>query len=476
MIVDKYGRPYSATDSEDSLTRTARFHNPRSGAGTKHDKNLGARFIAQMIGREEAETIYRMSWAARKLINTIVEDMFFRWRRWIGDDGSANEAMEDAEQELKLRERLPQALTAGRLFGSSLMIICTDSDKDFETELDIEAVKEGSLSNLWVVDRWAVSIENWYTDPTVANFGDPYQFLISSRIFGQPSSDPSKQQSPNLKINKSRTIRFNGMSSPLTEGWISGPWEREWGVSILTPAVEEILRDTEINAAIGQLVDEASVWVQKLRGFKETIKGRPDPSKPSPEEIAEAQSLYKSLWRVLLMDIQDEADRVNVPFTGLPDIMDKQAERLAMIGDIPVTRFKGTSAEGLNATGDGDARDWRTTVYAQRENNIDPVLQNNIDPLLAKHAGLAEPPPYEWIPFGELTEEEKADIEKVRAETMQLIYGTAAIDENEIREVLSGAHFDLFDELEEWPEDELARNQEDPLLDPTDPGFNDPGL
>ena len=116
MILDRYGRPLSATDNATALrkaSRTPRFRNTRTGTGTNHDNELAAEFVATMSGREDAETLFRMSWAARKLTTIIVDDMFFRWRRWIGDDEKANEAMEQAEQELKLRTRLPSAMIAG---------------------------------------------------------------------------------------------------------------------------------------------------------------------------------------------------------------------------------------------------------------------------------------------------------------------------------------------------------------------------
>ena len=39
-----------------------------------------------------------------------------------------------------------------------------------------------------------------------------------------------------------------------------------------------------------------------------------------------------------------------------------------------MTRFLGKSATGLNATGEGDARDWRITVAAMQQRILDPIL------------------------------------------------------------------------------------------------------
>ena len=66
------------------------------------------------------ETLYRMSWAARKMVRIVVDDMFVRGRRWTGQDEGAIKAMEKAERELKAMPRLADAMIAGRLFGSAV--------------------------------------------------------------------------------------------------------------------------------------------------------------------------------------------------------------------------------------------------------------------------------------------------------------------------------------------------------------------
>lgn len=452
--------------------RDPRFYNKRTGAGTESDKALGAVFLSQLMTRDEAENLYRQSWAAKKMVRIIVDDMFHRWRRWVGDDDGANDAMKEAEKELRLRSRLPDALIAGRLYGTALMIICPDSHDDFDKPLEPDDIKEGGITNLWVVDRWSASIETWHTLPTEPKYGDPYQYRITSRVYGQPNPDikgsqgstdgsgmggmegKSPEELSNIVINADRTIRFDGIPPPLTDGWTEGISHREWGESILTPAVEDIFRDASVNSDIGQLVAEASVWVMKIREFSQSIRGRPDPSQPTPEELAARISELKSNFKMMFVDINTESERVNVPFSGLPDLMDRHSERMAMIADIPVTRWKGTSAKGLNATGEGDARDWRTTVYAKREDDIDPVLED-LDVMIARHAGLNEPPPYEWIPFGDLTEMEQAEVDKLRAEALFALYQTAAVDENEIREALSKSQFSMFEDLKKRSEEEL---------------------
>ena len=117
-LLNQFGNPIRATDSGNGVQRSARFTNTRTGAGTGVDKSLGANFVDIRIEREFAERLYRMSWAARRLVRLVVDDMMARGRRWTGDDESAIEAMQKAERELKVMPRLADAMIAGRLYGS----------------------------------------------------------------------------------------------------------------------------------------------------------------------------------------------------------------------------------------------------------------------------------------------------------------------------------------------------------------------
>ena len=81
------------------------------------DKSEGSFFTPTYIyWRNELETVYVESWAARKYIDIPVDDMMIRWREWEAGD-SANEdaagAMGEAEKDLELATHLADAMKAG---------------------------------------------------------------------------------------------------------------------------------------------------------------------------------------------------------------------------------------------------------------------------------------------------------------------------------------------------------------------------
>ena len=153
-------------------------------------------------------------------------------------------------------------------------------------------------------------------------------------------------------VNRDHAFRFDGMRSPLTEGWTSGPWESANGASrLFTKAIDAIARHASAHANAGQLLNEASIWVQKVQGFKQGIRGRAIPGEATIDELAVEQSMLRSNYRTQFMDAEDEAERIAVAFAGIPDLLDKFQEILAVIAGVPMTRWNEQSASGNERDG-----------------------------------------------------------------------------------------------------------------------------
>ena len=442
------GRPASSTNSNVGGLAITRQRNSRTGMGTDKDKAQGVSFYPHVLSERDADILYQMSWVAQKMIDIPVNDMFFRGRQFTSDE-SAAEKMVAAEKELKSYRWLKRAMKAGSLHGSALLIIYPkDKSVDMEKEADFSKIEVGGIANLRVVNRWQCQVKNWQTETREEGFGEPYQYWVHKRGFSSPAlagKDPGDSlmfsgarsgQDGQETIHHSWCLRFDGQSALSSEGWHTGPFHREWGISELTKALDEIQREAGTTAGVAHLVQEASIWVQKVHGFKEALSGRGNPADASLEDIAMETSVLKSIYRSLFIDAEDDATRVNVSFAGLPLIMDRMGMRMAAIADIPYTRFMSQSPAGMNATGDSDADNYGLMVAAkQQEKLTDPLMR--LDLAISRHAGLDEPPEYEWLPLFDLSEEQQALADKARTESVSLAYKDAAIDEDEYREQLS---------------------------------------
>ena len=407
------------------------IRNSISGMGTGIDKTESSYFQpTRLATRTELEVVRVQSWAADKFISIPVDDMFIRWRKFKGSDRMA-EAMRDAEMMHKVRKRLATAMKMGRLFGTGLLVLMS-TEAPLDRPLEPERIRAGDLKNLLPVDRFDVAVHERDIDPYSPTYGQASLYRITPRSGAQ------------LVVDASRVLRFDGIAALNPTGWQE--YDEEWGVSELIPVIVAILQEASTSSATAHLVQETSIPVIRMLGYKEALEGESavDPDVRSPEKIAEDINLYKSIYRTLFLDSGDEAQRLAVNWSGLPDILDRFARRLAAAAGIPATRFWGQSPIGMNATGEGDMVNYAYHVGAMQEEMLtEPLLL--LDEVLMRDAGLSELVEYEWVPLLDISESDQAGIAHVKAQAVSLATADNLIGPEEAREALSGPVFGELD-------------------------------
>ena len=419
--------------------------NQRTGAGTKHDKSGWGEFVPTLnISREQLEVIYVQSWAAKKFIDILVEDSVMPWRTFVTDqdeqpdsdsaeEESAADKMTDAEQRHMVRERVAAAMRGGRLFGTAYLLMLT-KEAPPEEPLDIEQLREGDLSNLLPVDRYSCRIVDYDYDIWSPDYGKGVLFE-----FSLPNG-------PTVFIHSSRVLRFDGIQPPSNDWSV---YERQWGISELIPVMLAVTQDAELAQGIAHLTDEASIPVIRMKRFREALSGVSDQDTPDPIDVLTENTMMKSIFRTTVIDAEDEFERVSVNFSGLPQLMDRFANRLAAAADIPETRFWGRAPQGMNATGESDMRNYAMRIASLQTRVLDKPM-SVLDQVLARDAGLDEPPDYEWRSLIDLSEKERVEIMAMKVAALTQATSQGMIDEVEARRVLSGD--DILGVLEKMPE------------------------
>jgi phage-related protein (TIGR01555 family) len=186
-----------------------------------------------------------------------------------------------------------------------------------------------------------------------------------------------------------------------------------------------------------------------------------------------AASLMQSMFNVRLLDGGDgsqqnpgdkwETRQLNV--TGYPALMEAFIARVAAETDIPVTRLAGVAPGGLNASGDSEQKDFEKAVNSRQETELRPVL-DRLDPFIAANVGQSEVPYFSFAPLSQLSENERWDIEKKRADTFAVYVNTGAFgDDLAASTRLAMAESDMWPGLEpEAPEEEFEEPDPDEVL------------
>jgi phage-related protein (TIGR01555 family) len=126
--------------------------------------------------------------------------------------------------------------------------------------------------------------------------------------------------------------------------------------------------------------------------------------------------MMKGTHRTLLLGGDEEYDRKQTTFTGLPELMDVQHEVIAAALDMPLTRFMGRSPGGLNSTGDNELRNYYDMIRSRQQTDLADTLKPLDDALKAHVGATGDGVDYAWLPLWVPTPTEKAAIEKTQAE------------------------------------------------------------
>jgi len=398
------------------------FQNYATGAGTNIDKTEYSFFTpTRLSNKNELETLYVQSWAAGKFIDIPIDDMFIRWREFEDMENSDIEKIQKAELEFDIIEKLSCAMKAGNLYGTGLMILIT-KEAPMDTPLNVNRLQIGDLQNIIVVDRFDATVKNKKYDPLSKRFGLPEMYRINLRRGG------------NIDVHASRILRFDGKKSLSQNNWQS--YDEDWGVPLILPVIAEIMQDANVNKGVAYLVNEASVGVQKIEDFADAVSGGPD-AEMTLQDRMEAMTLARSIYRTVFMDKEESFERVSVAFAGLPEIIDRNAKRLAAAANIPATRFWGQSPVGMNATGESDMANYAISIAAAQKKQLTKSL-DLLDSILSKHAGITEKVKYNFPSLIDISDSDQADVFLKKAQAIAPLVLQGIITEEEGREALDG--------------------------------------
>lgn len=393
-----------------------------SGLGTSRSKRYHNTFLPAVLGDfQHLEAAYSSDWLAAKIVNIRAEDECCEWRRI---KCAQAEEIEQAEQSFGVASMVQEARTWARLYGGAGVVMITDQALD--KPLNLNAVRRGSLKQLLVFDRIDLvpnTINTW--DVLSPNYLQPEYYILRGGA---------------QLIHWSHVARFQGELLPKrlraqTQGW---------GDSSLRRAIEPIADLVSSINGIAELMQEANVDVIKREGLTEELSTDQD------DAIIQRYQLFsqaKSIVNLALLDGEESYDRKTLSLSGVAPIIEQFITFVSGVADTPVTRLFGTSAKGMNATGEGDESNYFKSIRASQRKHIDPGLRT-IDEVLVRST-LGEWPDdfdYVWNPLKQLDDLQVAQAEKYRADKHRIYLEDGVVVVGQVQRELQSSEEYQFDD------------------------------
>lgn len=398
-----------------------RFRNPVSGAGCISDKSQSGFFSFDELAEDKTtlEYTYVSSWAAAKIIDIPVDDMFIFPRTFIGHDENQVKQIEDFETKLDLNNKIKDAIKASRLFGTAFLVLVSNERK-MSKPLNMDSPLL-DLKNIIVIDRFDANVLEIDRDITSPNFSKPlfYQFTL--------------KYANTLTVHYSRVIRIDGISPLSVNSWRAS-YNQWWGVSELLRVISPINNETSMSESVNYLLQEASVGIISIEDLQDSLAGAPD--SPNIDKLVGNINDTKSIYRTLYLDKTMDYTRLEAQFNNIPDLFDKYYMILSAAADIPQTRFLGRSPAGLNSTGDSDMHNYATKIASMQQSILVPIY-NIIDEIVEKILGIDDSINYIFKPLLDISDTDKADVGLKNAQRDQIYLTNNVVTENEVRQSLS---------------------------------------
>lgn len=397
--------------------------NAATGVGGQNGRGMMSFGVleGEYLGLQDVEALYNFDGIAARVVDSVPRHSLRQGFTVSTGDSDEETALLAALDDLGAVEMLRRAWTWGRLFGGGAIYIGADDGNAPDEPLDEASLRRVSwLSDVDRRDLYPVDYDN---DPDSPRFGQPVTYQMN-RMGGA--------RAVTMLVHHTRLIRFEGVT----------PTRRRrlqllgWGDSVLQRCYQELMQARGAFAASGDLVQQSSQGVLKMRGLMDMMASDND------DLVKRRLSLMdrsRSVARSILLDADGEDfGRVDAgSLSGVADIMDRMVNLLASVTDIPVTVLMGQAPAGLNATGDSDIRNWYDALQSEREATLRPRIHRIVRLLMLSREGPtggAEPDGWRVVlpPLWQSTPAEEADLRAKQAQVDQVYLATQVLTPEEV--------------------------------------------
>jgi phage-related protein (TIGR01555 family) len=392
----------------------------------------------------------------RKCINMPADDSVREWREWQLE--SVDIAKVEAEEKRLDVQNLIRRVQVLRGLGGGALIMGLPGELDKPVPATIGA---GQLLYVHVVNRWQLTLGPIIDDPTHPDFGGPEYYETKSKA------------ASNITIHPSRVIPFKGKPIPNLSSTVSAQ-DAFWGESDVDALRIDVENYEAVKTSLLKMISKAAymrVGIPKLNDKLSATNGLANVTKR-----VDVMARGASTFGAVVFDagegtanaVAESVTDASISLAGVADIINVYAQQIAAVKGWPVTKVTGQASTGLNASGDGDQRDWNKIISAIQTLDIGPCLRR-FDYYMLQSAGAPKDASYSWPSLSQPTQKEDAERMNIVADIITKLQQTALIPDEAlsagIRSLLEeeGIFPGLGDAWDELPDDiALGIQQGDP--------------
>lgn len=427
-------KPRLKLNNDGTAYRVDAWSNGVSGQGVPGiDKSQATRYMPSLFSRMDQITLgllYRTDWLSRKICQRPADDATRRFIEIKGLTDEQRDLVNERIESLRLRRKIKQSIAWSRLYGGAAVIrVYANGGRP-----DTEYRGGGKLIDLISIDRYNLAPQDLNDDATSPYFQKPETYRATNGVV----------------YHRSRISLFTG--ADLT--YDQQRTEQGWGGSYVELAYEAIKSFQGSMQDVNFLLQESGIGILKMPGTTQ-IKAMGGGPAQALMNRANIFAEGKSIYRVGVLDAQEDFQFANRSLQGIPDILDRFMTVIAGASEMTELILFGKSPSGLNASQEEQLSSYYDIVATIQEGEPTDLI-NDVMRDLEVELGI-EKIDWEWQPLLQVSSVNRATIMTNTATAIASIADVAGLEPKEVRNALNATGFwDL-------PEDDDNAGDDDPL-------------
>lgn len=356
-------------------------------------------------------------------IETICDDMTRKFIELTSKgDEDLSVKIDDLESDLqafRVKSLFNRALSLTGYMGGCLVYIdvgdLDDEEKKAPLYLDSATFKRGSLRGFKIIEPINVypGVYN-SSDPTADDYFNPETWFVLGKEY-----------------HKSRFLYFAQNEVPL----LLKPLYNFFGISLSQQVLEYVQNFTENRRSAQRLLNKFSltIWKTDMSAF---LSGGDCNSLTQRVKYFNAQRNNDGT-ALIDKDLEDMV-QINTPLSGVTDIVSMSLDLAPIILGISKDKYFGDLPKGLNASSEGTNRIYYDKVQSLNEkisyDNVEKVIKIL---QLNRYGEIDDNISFQFAPLWEMDERERAEINKIHADTAAVYVDRGCLSQEEVRGALA---------------------------------------
>lgn len=321
------------------------------------------------------------------------------------------DAMRKADVAYNINKNLIQFVQMGRVFGIRVAMFVVDSDdKEYYSKpFNPDGVTPGSYKGISQIDPYWITpqLDNEAAgNPAAINFYEPTWWNINGKL-----------------VHRTHLVIFRTEEVPdvLKPMYIYG------GIPIPQKVYERVYgADRTANEA-------PMLALTKRMDVMKTDAAAALANEGDFTKRMQQWTFNRDNYGIKIIDREDDMLQFDLSLADLDAVIMTQYQLVAAAANVPATKLLGTQPKGFNSTGEYEEANYHEELESIQTHDLTPLLDRHH--LLLMRSDIAphfniEPfaTTVTWNPLDAMTAKEQAELNKLKADTGQVLMSTGAID------------------------------------------------